>query len=86
MPTSSLSKQQSPIRPYVQNYALRLSPPDRFTSSRDRWPFVHHASVLQHVGPLPTRAGMAVFEMLPEVVCPKELLAGIAFAELVHVL
>lgn len=29
---------------------------------------------------------MAVFEMLPEVVCPEELLAGIALAELVHVL
>jgi len=45
-----------------------------------------HARVLQHVGPLAAGPGVAVLEVLPEVVGPVELLARVALAELVHVL
>jgi len=44
-----------------------------------------NTGVFEHVGPLSTGSSMAVFEMLPEVVCPVKLLAQIAFAELVHI-
>lgn len=51
-----------------------------------RRPFLHHARVLEHVGPLAAGAGMAVLEVLAEVVGAVELLARVALAELVHAL
>jgi hypothetical protein len=47
---------------------------------------LHHAGVLEHVGPLAAGAGMAVLEVLAEVVGPVELFAGVALAEFVHIL
>lgn len=45
-----------------------------------------HTGVFEHVGPLPTGAGMAVFQVLSEVISPEELLGLIALGELVNVL
>ena len=46
---------------------------------------VLHASVLQHVGPLATRTGVAVFQVLAEVIGAEELLGLVALAEFVDV-
>ena len=43
-----------------------------------------HASVLQHVGPRATRTGVAVFQVLAEVIGAEELLRLVAFAEFVN--
>ena len=45
---------------------------------------VLHAGVLKHVGPLATCAGMAVLQMLAEVVCAEELLRLVTLSKLVH--
>lgn len=55
-------------------------------SSPGRGVFLHHACVFQHVGPLAARPGVAVLQMLAEVVCPVKLLGRVALSELVHVL
>jgi hypothetical protein len=49
------------------------------------WRLVLHASILQHVGPFPTRTGVTVFEMLAEMICSKELFGLVAFAEFMDV-
>lgn len=46
---------------------------------------VPDARRLQHIGPLATRARVAVLQVLPEMVRAKELLALVALAKLVHV-
>jgi len=46
---------------------------------------IFHASVLQHVGPLATSTGVAVFQMLAEVISAEELLRLVAFAKFVNV-
>lgn len=45
---------------------------------------VLHAHILQNIRPLPTRPGMAVFQVLPEVVCAEEFLRVVALPELVY--
>lgn len=45
--------------------------------------FVLHACNLQHVGPLSTRAGVRVLEVLSEMVRSKEFLCLVALAEFV---
>lgn len=45
--------------------------------------FFLHTGVLQNIGPLATRPSMTVFQMLPEMVRPEELLHVIALAEFV---
>lgn len=50
------------------------------------WRLVLHASIFQHVGPLPARSRMTVFQVLPKVVGSEELLGLVTFAELVHVI
>jgi hypothetical protein len=47
---------------------------------------LQHAGVLEHVGPLAAGTGMAVLEVLAEVIGAVELLARVALAELVHLL
>lgn len=48
------------------------------------WRLVLHASIFQHVGPFPACASVAMFQVLPEVVCPEELLALVALTKFVH--
>lgn len=45
--------------------------------------FFLHTGVLENIGPLATRPSMTVFQMLPEMVRPEELLHVIALAEFV---
>lgn len=66
-------------------YASNIHNRRRPVSHRHRRGFVPHTRVLEHVRPLPARAGVAVFEMLPEVVRAEEFLRLVAFGELVHV-
>lgn len=47
---------------------------------------IQHAGVLQHVGPLSAGSSVAVLEVLSEMVCAEELLAGVALPELVNLL
>lgn len=56
------------------------------SSRHTRGLFLNHAGVFEHVCPLPTGAGVAVLEVLAEVVGTVELLARVALAKLVHVL
>jgi len=46
---------------------------------------VAHASILQHVGPLATRASVTVFQVLSKVIGAEKLLCLVAFAKFVHV-
>lgn len=61
----------------------------RIPDSNDRSPLwralVLHTCILQHVGPLPTRALMAMFQMLPEMIRTVELLLMVALPEFVYV-
>ena len=47
--------------------------------------FFAQANGLEHVGPFPTLAGMAVFEMLSEMIGSVEFFGLVALAKLVHV-
>ena len=47
--------------------------------------FVLHASIFQHVGPLATGTGVAVFQMLAEVIGAEEFLGLVALAKFVDV-
>jgi hypothetical protein len=46
---------------------------------------VLHASIFQHVGPLATGTGVAVFQMLAEVIGAEEFLGLVALAKFVDV-
>jgi hypothetical protein len=50
------------------------------------WWLILHTSILEHVRPFPTRAGMAMFQVLSKMICAEELLGMIAFAKFVHVI
>lgn len=50
------------------------------------WVLVQKAGVFQHVGPLAAGSGMAVLQMLTEVVGAVKLLGRVAFPKLVHLL
>ena len=50
----------------------------------DQWRFIFHTCVFQHICPLPAGPGVAVFQMLPEMVGTEELLRLVTLAELVH--
>lgn len=66
-------------------YLVDLVVRKRDTSILGFWrSFLLHACIFQDIGPLPTRACMAVLEMLAEMVCTEELLRIVAFAELVY--
>lgn len=54
--------------------------------ARLRGILIHEARILQHVGPLAAGTGMAVLEMLTEVVGAVKLLGRVAFSKLVHLL
>ena len=48
--------------------------------------FIHHTGIFQHIRPFATSSGVAVFEVLAEMVGTIKLLARIAFSELVYLL
>lgn len=48
------------------------------------WWLVSHTGVLQHVSPFAASPSMAVFQMLPEVVCTEEFLGLVTLSELMH--
>ena len=75
---STTTRPAQAVRPRL-NLGLRQR---RHLHQRRR--FVLHARVFQHVGVLAARAGVAVFEVLPEMVGSEEFLGLVAFAELVH--
>lgn len=50
------------------------------------WVLVHKAGILQHVGPLAAGSGMAMLQVLTEVVCAVKLLGRVALPKLVHLL
>ena len=74
LPETACNANSNPLLPFVRSRSPR------------RRVFLHHARILQHVGPLPAGPSMAMLEMLPEMIRPVKLLGRVALPELVHVL
>lgn len=64
---------------------MRSAVANRYYGALFRYWLIFHTTVLEHVSPLATGAGVAVFQVLAEVVCAEELLRLVALAELVDV-